>query len=665
MKRSVLWVSSVAATMGLIEACGGAAPGSTEPKASMFERGDEPTSASCAATVGANAWARVSLDRQSGAVVLARSGKRTFALAADEDSQAIHTVDVDTQQSIASTFVGASPAQLMMLADGRVAVTLRDKAELAIYEPTSDPAKPLRHRCSVKTPAEPLGMALTNDDSGILVVGGWSARLTEYASADLKQGFQVELPRDPRAVLVDESGTRAFVSHVVGSELSVIDLGGKHEVRDVDMKVRGQAPNRASADGKFRTGSQGFALVKAVVETPGTTPNAEKPVLKGQAPKPAAPKGRIFVPMVTVSPGDPEQRSQAYYGESVDGLPKESPIVNVIDASAERSLTKSKVGLNGAPADECLLPRAAAYRTATDTLLVACAGINQVLELNTAGTDPSRLISRRVSVPSGPMGIALDEQNKRAVVWSQFDASVSVIDLSTDIAETVRIAVDYRPTPSAFAAAAGRELFHTTDDSRISNDGVACASCHPDGRDDSLTWSTPEGPRQTIMLAGRTPGTAPYGWVGKHGDLKTYIKNTFSRLGGRGLPSRDLDALAGYLDTMPGPSTAGWTEVADQKLVAQGRELFMNEKQGCASCHNDAATTDKTVHDVGSRAKADLDGKFDTPSLVSIRGTAPYFHDGRYKSLDDMLSATDSEMGHTAHLSQQDRSALKAFLGGL
>ena len=31
---------------------------------------------------------------------------------------------------------------------------------------------------------------------------------------------------------------------------------------------------------------------------------------------------------------------------------------------------------------------------------------------------------------------------------------------------------------------------------RLSGDGRACASCHPDGRDDGLVWSTPNGPRQ-------------------------------------------------------------------------------------------------------------------------------------------------------------------------
>jgi cytochrome c peroxidase len=48
--------------------------------------------------------------------------------------------------------------------------------------------------------------------------------------------------------------------------------------------------------------------------------------------------------------------------------------------------------------------------------------------------------------------------------------------------------------------------------------------------------------------------------------------------------------------------------------------------------------------------------------LKFVNGTAPYFHDGRYKTLEDMLRATDSEMGHTSHLNAQQRNQLAAYL---
>ena len=91
--------------------------------------------------------------------------------------------------------------------------------------------------------------------------------------------------------------------------------------------------------------------------------------------------------------------------------------------------------------------------------------------------------------------------------------------------------------------ARGRELFHTSNDSRISNDGRACATCHVDGREDSLVWASPDGKRQTPMLAGRLSGTSPFGWSGSMKSLREHVGQTLSRLEGKGLPDADMQAL--------------------------------------------------------------------------------------------------------------------------
>ena len=291
---------------------------------------------------------------------------------------------------------------------------------------------------------------------------------------------------------------------------------------------------------------------------------------------------------------------------------------------------------------------------------MTCLGVDTLLELDTRGADPIRLERRRWSVPSGPTGVAMDDKAGRAVVWSQFEGVVSIVDLEGDKVDLV--SVSYDPTPEVKRIALGRQIFHTTDDLRIANDGVACASCHPEGRDDAFTWSTPEGPRQTIMLAGRAPDTEPYGWQGKHGDLKTYLGNTFSRLGGSGIHGAELDALVAYVQKVPAPpQLVSHTSPA----VDEGREIFMDTSTGCASCHVAGGGVDKVTHDVGSKAIADSDTKFDTPSLLFIRGTGPYFHDGRYKTLNEMLNASDSEMGHTMQLTVRQRASLEAYLNSL
>src|SRR5262249_10527016 len=139
----------------------------------------------------------------------------------------------------------------------------------------------------------------------------------------------------------------------------------------------------------------------------------------------------------------------------------------------------------------------------------------------------------------------------------------------TDIAPTAHVALG----PSSKIGrdvALGRELFHAVGDARISFDGRACASCHPDGRDDALTWATPEGPRRSASLAGRLEGTAPYAWSGTGRDLKHHLEHTFERLNGQGLRSIELDGLVAYIRALKPPLS---TRQRDAE-VARGEQIF-------------------------------------------------------------------------------------------
>lgn len=83
----------------------------------------------------------------------------------------------------------------------------------------------------------------------------------------------------------------------------------------------------------------------------------------------------------------------------------------------------------------------------------------------------------------------------------------------------------------------------------------------------------------------------------------------------------------------------------------RGKSIF---EQKCASCHEGALFTnldfmnnglDTTFADIGryliSETEEDL-GKFKVPSLRNIMLTAPYMHDGRFKTIDEVLTHYDS-----------------------
>jgi mono/diheme cytochrome c family protein len=404
-----------------------------------------------------------------------------------------------------------------------------------------------------------------------------------------------------------------------------------------------------------RPSCQGFALAKSTVAAPG----------------------RIFAPQVMVDPGDFEQRPDGYGN---DNAPTEVPAVAVIDEGTAAPLLASvtigrdpgmfrKRGDAREGRPECLLPRAAAVDAKTRSVLVTCYGIDAVVAYDATAANPFSAERRRWTVGSGPSGVAVDADKHRAVVWSQFDRTLSsfaigeaeLVDEKTAPPKVQKTAAGPLKQKLPAEYALGRILFHAAGDMRIASDGRACASCHPDGRDDAITWATPEGPRRTIMLAGRATASAPYSWNGDETTLHSHLGNTFDRLSGKGLRSIELDALVTYIAQMPAPSSQV-VAPSEKAKVDRGRAIFASKEAGCSSCHTGSGFTDGRNHDVGSKHKADRASSFNTPTLHLVGGTGPYFHDGRYTNLTELLTKTDGQMGHTKHLSNSDLDSLETFL---
>ena len=592
--------------------------------------------------------------RAGGAVALASAGPRSLALVADEDDHVLHTVDVAEGVELAATPLAGAPSHALVTPDGRVVVLLRDRAEMQVFEADADVARPLAERCRVSTADEPVDLTLTPDDATLLVTTGWGARVSGYQARSLAWDYDVPLSREPRAVVVADDGAHAFVSHMVGAKLSVIDLKTKR-AQAVALVAGGPT---IDADGSLtgedhRAASQGYALAKS-----------------------AKPSPRVLAPMVLVEPGQPRTNG---YGSSESAT--EEPTVAAL-SGAGGAVTPDSVhlgarthgrGHHGITPPSCLLPRAAVVEETRGELLVACLGDDVVIAYDAHAASPWTRELRRWHVAAGPTGIAVDGARGRAIVWSQFGRTLGIVDLVGPSFEdqltatqtpVIHVPLSRRAGTAHVAdVALGRRLFHAAGDRRIAADGRACASCHPDGRDDALTWGTPDGPRQTPSLAGRLAGTAPYSWMGTGRDVRQHLSHTLARLGGEGLPPHEIDALVAYVQTMAPPPRSAPRPM--DGLLARGEAIFRSAEAGCASCHGDGRTPDGLRHDVGSAAPLDGTHEFDTPSLRFVGGTGPYFHDGRYVTLREVLIDADGTMGRTHHLSPAELDALEVFVRAL
>jgi cytochrome c peroxidase len=295
---------------------------------------------------------------------------------------------------------------------------------------------------------------------------------------------------------------------------------------------------------------------------------------------------------------------------------------------------------------------------------VACLGRDEIVAYDARAAAPRASVLRRWKVAPGPRGVAVDSEARRAAAWSQFDGVLSLLPLGGAGGEKP-------PAPIAIPIAAhralppeldlGRKLFHDAAGGRIAFDGRACASCHLDGRDDGLTWLSLQGERQTPILLGRLPGTAPYGWDGRDGDLQHHFAGTLARLGGHGISAKERDAIFAWVQSLEPPAEP--TQPVDPR-VARGEAIFHADATGCSSCHLGDETTDHARHDVKTGMNT-WAGGFDTPSLRFISRSAPYLHDGRYATISALIAGMDGKMGHTRQLSREDREALAAYVASL
>lgn len=667
--------------------------------------------ASCARVAPGVGLAREGVVRQGSSVALVRDAGTLYAIIADKDGRRLSVVDLEAGAVTASVPVGGTPEQVLVLADGRVVTTLADGSRIEVLEPTGKAEAPLEARCSRDIPAGGFGLAVSVDGQRLAVTSAFEAALTLFDGEELTLKGSAALPRAPRGVLIDEHD-KAFVSHVVGANVSVVSLaslsGGAPKTRMIDTRVRAGSQDAENLDlALLRSGTQGYALasveipratgnggekapiaggppVKVGKPKPPVTPPPELPKAKppaaieppmlGRTPdsaptiaEPAAPKAssqRIIVPMVSVDPGDPARPTRLYYGPPpTAGVAKHAPIAVLVDPAGEKSLSTHVLAPTaGQRSGECLMPRAMAYRQSTQKLYVTCMGVDLMLELDARAVDPMRAVTRRFQLPKGPTGVAVSDERGVAVVWGQFDEQVAVIPLAGGNTKTIDAYQGNQTIDPQTAL--GRDLFYRSEDARITFDGVACSSCHPDGGEDGVTWSTPEGMRQTPMLAGRLHGTAPYGWTRKQGTLEEYIADTSSRLGGSGLDPESLKALAKYAKDLPTPprSAAVARRVEGDELFERGRDVFFAE--GCGSCHVGGPGIDGKSHQVTPDGSS-YDNQFDTPSLTRVGLTPPYFHDGRYRTMEELLADPKSKMGNTAKLTADDRNALQLYLESL
>jgi cytochrome c peroxidase len=169
--------------------------------------------------------------------------------------------------------------------------------------------------------------------------------------------------------------------------------------------------------------------------------------------------------------------------------------------------------------------------------------------------------------------------------------------------------------------------------------------------------------------------TGPYGRDGRFASLRDFTRNVIvNEFKGNEPSPLILDALVAYMlefDFLPAPNLERDGRLrADASAAEKRGEVLFNQPfpqmngQSCASCHTPSSHfTDNLVHDIGSTgdgAKSGFSGALDTPTLLGIVHTAPYFHDGRFRTLAEVVAWFDGQF--SLDLGEEGRADLTAYL---
>lgn len=513
-------------------------------------------------------------------------------------------------------------------------------------------------RASVR---EPHGLALSPDGKTLYVTSVADHELVALDTETMHPRWRVELAAEPRGVAISASGKQAIVGFLTTGALASVELGTNPNVSYISLDPAQRVPDPFTGEMMI----DGAMMMMAQPVAAGGTPSiADTKDLGLRFSRNVYSVGFVGDDLVIA----PHQLSAPHLpnggGEDLGtyggGGGFTAPITHrlaMVDAedSFAPKTAFAQIGLHQ--------PRAFAYDANSDTLYLAGYGNDQIM----AVADVSQAtihMSWATAVSSsgsgcGPDGLAVSGDS--LFVHCELDRNLVRFDLgsvaSLGMPTLAMVGPAVAPSTRSESAQRGAELFRRGQDSRVSVGGfMACGSCHAEGRTDGLSWRIEGHNLQTPLLAGRVMGTHPFKWDGKDKDLPTSLTNTVGRLGGSGLSPQEVQDLQSFLESLPQPVAPSQ---ANADSIARGKVLFESEETACSACHTGAELADGEQHDLATNI-----GKVDTPSLIGLAHTAPYYHDGSARTLRALLTDKGSvhDMGQTAHLSDAEIDDLIAYL---
>jgi len=285
-------------------------------------------------------------------------------------------------------------------------------------------------------------------------------------------------------------------------------------------------------------------------------------------------------------------------------------------------------------------------------------------------------VIKRIATGSNPKGMALSPDGRFLYVAERLTDRIGIINTESLILERHIELGDQDQT--AFLRK-GEQLFNNA--SHTFQSQYSCYSCHPDNHEDGLTYDMayyPGTDLSNVQTLRELSNTSPFKWNGKNVSVYMQCGMRFSKFVTRTevFSPEDLKALVGYITgKIEHPPNMYRDESGDlTEAQLRGKEIFgrtrtndgslIAERDRCITCHPGPNFTDRRMHDVGTATERDSHQEFDSPNLNNIYQSAPYLHDGRANTLEELwtLYNDDDEHGVANDMTKDQLNDLIEYL---
>jgi YVTN family beta-propeller protein len=578
-----------------------------------------------------------------------------------------------------------SPIQMAVSRDGhRLFVTCENSGEVLVMDTTVR-----RVVNSVKTGKSPFGVALSPDESRLYVSNRWDDNVAVVNAGSMEVIGRIPVGDDPHDLVTDETGRNLFVANLGTDDVSVIDTADFREIKRLEA---GHSPFGIafSPDHQFL-----YVSSQLSVPVPFRTPpileltviDAKRQVVAGrrqlfstligqdlavspdnrfvvvalELPKNLLPETQVYQGwMVThgfaIAETGPQGRV-AYFLLDEANLYYADPFGVAFSPDGQR-LYISSSGVNAVTVID--MKRVAALLQAQNGKI----GVSdEAIGLNARNLGlSSGYVLARVPTQSNPKGIVASPDGRWIYVANRLSDSIQVIDAGNN---QVAGTIDLGGPKVETVLRRGARLFNYSSISFQKQ--LSCNTCHPEYHLDGLVYDI-VGPEEGIgqnLVDNRTmrgiADTGPYKWSGKNPTLQRQDGPRAAQLFFRshGFEKDDLEATVHFIESLPlKKSRYASADGRLNEFQKRGKAAFERAytKDGryipvanrCITCHPAPYYTDLMVHDVGTQSNTDNSGEFDTPQLGDIYDTAPFLHDGRCYSLEEIWTVFNPGDTHGA-----------------